>query len=89
MGLSVLSQAYALKVYAGWLGKCIGVRLGAPLEGRPFQDLREIMDYPPLSAGTLFGPEDDTSLALILARSVEDYGPDATTFQIGDRKSVV
>ncbi|MDY0019352.1 MAG: ADP-ribosylglycohydrolase family protein, partial [Anaerolineae bacterium] len=83
MELSVLSQAYALRVYAGWLGKCIGVRLGAPLEGRPTQDLKEITDYLPLPAGTLFGPEDDTSLALILARSVKDYGPDATTFQIG------
>ncbi len=83
MGLSTLSQAYALKVYAGWLGKCIGVRLGTPLEGQDPQALGEVTDYPPLPSDTLFGPEDDTSLALILARSVEDYGPDVTTFQIG------
>ena len=28
----MIPQDYNERVYAGWLGKCIGVRFGAPLE---------------------------------------------------------
>ena len=30
---------YNERVYAGWLGKCIGVRFGAPLEGWTYQEI--------------------------------------------------
>ena len=29
-----LSQKWIEKIYAGWLAKIIGIRLGAPVEGR-------------------------------------------------------
>jgi len=32
---------YAEQIYAGVLGKIIGVYLGRPVEGRPYADLRE------------------------------------------------
>ena len=28
-----ITENYMEKVYAGWLGKIIGIRLGAPIEG--------------------------------------------------------
>ena len=36
-----LPNDYAERVYAGWLGKCIGVRFGAPLEGWTYEEIRD------------------------------------------------
>ncbi len=30
---NVMRQEYIEKIYAGWLAKIIGIRLGAPIEG--------------------------------------------------------
>jgi hypothetical protein len=35
-----LPHDYAERVYAGWLGKCIGVRFGAPTESLTYKDIR-------------------------------------------------
>jgi ADP-ribosylglycohydrolase len=72
---------YDERVYAGWLGKCIGVRFGAPLEGWTFDDIRrnlgEVEHYLNEAPGKLFKPDDDTSLPMILIRALEDSGAGA------------
>ncbi|NOZ29960.1 MAG: ADP-ribosylglycohydrolase family protein [Chloroflexi bacterium] len=73
--VSRIPPDYDDRVYAGWLGKCIGVRFGAPLESWTY---REIMDNLGEVQGYLqdeskiFKPDDDTSLPLILIRALED-----------------
>jgi ADP-ribosylglycohydrolase len=82
---AILAENYPEKVYAGWLGKCIGVRLGAPVEGWTYQQIQdclgEITDFTPLPHGTVFRPDDDTSLPLLLIRAFLDH-PDQ--FSNGD-----
>lgn len=79
---------YDERVYAGWLGKCIGVRFGAPLEGWTYQEIRdnvgELTDYLREDADKIFKPDDDTSLPMILIRALEDCGtsPDITAQDI-------
>jgi ADP-ribosylglycohydrolase len=84
---SLLPSDYRERVYAGWLGKCIGVRLGAPVENWTADEiantLGEITDFLPLPAGKLFKPDDDTAVPMILIRALEDYGLDPTAAQIG------
>ncbi|MCG2769625.1 MAG: ADP-ribosylglycohydrolase family protein, partial [Anaerolineae bacterium] len=79
---------YAERVYAGWLGKCIGVRFGAPIEGWTYQEIRDnlgpVLDYLPLPPGKVFKPDDDTSMPMILIRALEEYGPDVTAAEIGE-----
>ena len=45
-----ITENYMEKVYAGWLGKIIGIRLGAPIEGWAYQRIRdvfgEVWSYP-------------------------------------------
>ena len=88
MSAEPLPADYAERVYAGWLGKCIGVRLGAPVENWTHQEIRdtlgEVRDFLPLPPGKLFKPDDDTAFPLVLLRAVEDFGLDATAEQIGE-----
>ena len=67
---------YNERVYAGWLGKCIGVRFGAPLEGWTYDEIRRnlgvVEGYLNEAPGKLFKPDDDTSLPMILIRALED-----------------
>ena len=45
-----ITENYMEKVYAGWLGKIVGIRLGAPIEGWTYQRIRdvfgEVWSYP-------------------------------------------
>lgn len=83
-----IPQDYDIRVYAGWLGKCIGVRFGAPVEGWSYQKIKdtlgEVTDYLPLPPGKLFKPDDDTSWPMLLVRALADYGPEVTAEQIGE-----
>ena len=86
--MSNIPSDYEHRVYAGWLGKCIGVRFGAPLENWTYQDIRdhlgELDGYLPLPEGKIFKPDDDTNLPLILIRALQYYGPEITAEQMGD-----
>ncbi len=79
---------YDNRVYAGWLGKCIGVRFGAPLEGWTYQEIRdtlgEVTEYLPLPAGKLFKPDDDTALPMLLIQALADYGAKVTAVNLGE-----
>lgn len=82
-----LPKDYRERVYAGWIGKCAGVRLGAPVENWTYQDIQNhlgpITDYLPLPPGKIFKPDDDTAAPMILIRALEDYGPGVTPEQVG------
>ena len=45
-----IPKNYFEKVYAGWLGKVVGIRLGAAVEGWSYQRIQkvfgELWDYP-------------------------------------------
>ncbi|MFQ5856489.1 MAG: ADP-ribosylglycohydrolase family protein [Anaerolineae bacterium] len=79
---------YGERVYAGWLGKCIGVRFGAPIENWTYEEIRDnlgdLEDCFPLPGGKIFKPDDDTSLPVILLRAVQDYGPEVSAGHIGE-----
>ncbi len=53
-----LPEDYAERVYSGWLGKCIGVRFGAPLENWTYQQIQdylgEVHAYLPIPEGKFF-----------------------------------
>lgn len=79
---------YETRVYAGWLGKCIGVRFGAPLENWTYQEIRDhlgfVETYLPLPAGKIFKPDDDTALPVVMLHALKDYGANITAEQMGD-----
>ena len=39
------------KIYAGWLGKMIGIRMGAPIEGFSYEQIKNIYGEPDGSPG--------------------------------------
>jgi len=83
-----LPNDYRERMYAGWLGKCIGVRFGGPVESWTAQDianhLGEVADFLPLPPGTIFKPDDDTAFPMVMIRALEDFGPSVTAEQMGE-----
>lgn len=83
-----LPADYDVRVYAGWLGKCIGVRFGAPLENWTYDHIRdhlgELEWYTFGEGGKVFKPDDDTCVPMILIRALEDFGDDPTAEQMGE-----
>ncbi|MBC7811608.1 MAG: ADP-ribosylglycohydrolase family protein [Burkholderiales bacterium] len=83
-----LPSDYNERVYAGWLGKVIGVRFGAPLENWTYEDIRdnlgELTGYLREDQGKIFKPDDDTAVPMILVRALEDYGPNASAADMGE-----
>ena len=72
--LIMMPSDYLEKVYAGWLGKVIGVRHGAPVEGWSHDDIMRIF---PGKQGFLldvdiFEPDDDINGPLFFLRALED-----------------
>ncbi|NLY52908.1 MAG: ADP-ribosylglycohydrolase family protein, partial [Firmicutes bacterium] len=86
-----LSHEYIEKVYAGVLGKIIGVYLGRPFEGwtchRIMEELGEVNYYVHEKLGKpLVVTDDDISGTFTFVRALEDYGfdRDLTPQQIGE-----
>ncbi len=69
---------YFARVYAGWLGKCIGVRHGAPVEGWTAEEIKRVYgddaggDY--LQTCDIFEADDDINGPYFLMRAMEDAG---------------
>ncbi len=86
--MTSLPSDYRDRVYAGWLGKCIGVRMGQPVESWTYKtiadNMGEISDFLPLPPGKIFKPDDDTAFPLVMIRALEDYGPGVTAEQMGE-----
>ena len=85
--MTSLPDDYRERVYAGWLGKCAGVRLGAPVESWTYRDIQNhlgpIKGYLPLPPGKIFKPDDDTCGPMVYIRALEDFGPRVTAEQMG------
>ncbi len=81
---------YREQIYAGVLGKTIGVYLGRPVEGWPYEKIRdrfgEIWYYKNHETGApLIVPDDDISGTFAFFRALRDsgYDPDITAETIG------
>ena len=79
------------QIYAGVVGKILGVYLGRPVEGWPYEKIsREFGDIHyyqnQFSQAPLIVPDDDISGTFAFIRSLEDHGyrPDLSSRQIGD-----
>jgi ADP-ribosylglycohydrolase len=70
-----LPSDYRDRVYAGWLGKCIGVHFGGPLESWTYEAIRdnlgEVETYLQPS-DKVFKPDDDLVMPLIMMRAFEE-----------------
>lgn len=74
-GIFILQNDYVKRVYAGWLGKVIGVRYGAPIE--MWSDERIAAFFGELNGYVThyndFAADDDTNGPLFFIRALEDY----------------
>lgn len=82
---------YKDRIYAGVLGKILGVYLGRPVEGWPYEKIRdrfgEIWYYKNHETGApLIVPDDDISGTFAFFRALRDHGfdPDLKAEEIGD-----
>lgn len=84
----IMKREYIEKIYAGWLAKIIGVRMGAPIEGWSYEKIREfygeLKGYP--VEYKQFAADDDTNGPLFFLRALGDstHGVDITPQDIGE-----
>lgn len=71
-----MPEKYLEKVYAGWLGKIIGIRLGAAIEGWTYEQIKntygELHSYPVEYKN--FAADDDSNGPIFFIRALEDCG---------------
>ncbi|CAG7615616.1 ADP-ribosylglycohydrolase family protein [Paenibacillus allorhizosphaerae] len=83
----VMQQDYVERVYAGWLGKVIGVRHGGNIENWTYERIErtfgEVTGY--LHEFKNFAADDDTNGPMFFLRALDDYtcGPEITAEQMG------
>lgn len=69
-----IPERYLHKLYSGWLGKLIGIRLGAPVEGWSYEKIKnvygELTHYPIQYKD--FAADDDSNGPLFFVRALED-----------------
>jgi ADP-ribosylglycohydrolase len=75
------------RIYAGFLGKAIGVRLGAPVEPTIWSYERILKTYGEITAYVRdfrnFAADDDTNGPVYFIRALRDYGLKATAADVG------
>lgn len=82
-----MKETYIEKIYAGFLGKLIGIRYGAPIEGWTYEQIRDIYgeldDY--IVDYRDFAADDDSNGPCFFIRALSDYTHtrDLTAEQIG------
>ncbi len=71
-----MKAEYIEKIYAGWLAKIIGIRLGAPVEGWTYEKIKniygELEHYPVLYRE--FAADDDSNGPLFFLKALENTG---------------
>ena len=83
-----MKPEYIEKIYAGWLAKIIGIRLGAPIEGWTYEKIKniygEIHDYPVDYRD--FAADDDSNGPIFFLRALEDSkeGKNLSAQAVGD-----
>ena len=74
----LMKEEYIEKIYAGWLGKMIGIRMGAPVEGFSYEQIKniygELDGYPIDYRGKEFAADDDSNGPLFFLCALEDSG---------------
>lgn len=69
-----MKQEYIENIYAGWLAKIIGIRLGAPIEGWTYEKIKntygDLRDYP--VDYHEFAADDDSNGPLFFLRALEE-----------------
>lgn len=80
-----IPENYFEKVYAGWLGKIIGIRLGAAIEGWTYEQIErvygDLRSYPVEYKN--FAADDDSNGPIFFIRALEDCG-DLSRFSAQD-----
>ena len=75
--MSHIPADYFERLYAGWLAKIIGIRLGAPIEGWTYEQIRrtycELTNYPVLYDE--FAADDDSNGPLFFLRALLEVKP--------------
>lgn len=72
----MIQKDYISRTYAGWLGKVIGIRMGAPIEGWPREKIelfygKEMKDY--VVDYKDFAADDDSNGPIFFIRGLEHY----------------
>ncbi len=85
--MSIIPHDYLERCYAGWIGKLIGIRYGAPVEGWTYDKIRlvhgdldgYVVDY------HMFAADDDSNGPMIFIRALRDsgYNKDLPAAEIG------
>lgn len=69
-----MKQEFIENIYAGWLAKIIGIRLGAPIEGWTYEKIKNIygeLEHYPVDYHE-FAADDDSNGPLFFLRALED-----------------
>lgn len=74
-----MKEEFIEKIYAGWLAKIIGIRLGAPIEGWTYHNIQNALGEPYgyITNYKNFAADDDSNGPLFLVRALEDNPPDS------------
>ena len=84
----MLKRKYLEQIYAGWLAKIIGIRLGAPVEGWTYEKIKNLygeIDGYLVDYAKHFAADDDSNGPLFFLRALEDRKGDKLTAQdVGD-----
>lgn len=84
----MICKDYMERLYAGWLGKIIGIRLGAPVESWTYEKIRNIYGEPDgyVQDFRTFAADDDSNGPLFFLRALENsgHGADMTAQDVGD-----
>lgn len=81
----MMVKDYYEKVYSGWLGKVIGVRLGIPVEGWSYERIKNEIGEPEgyIENYKMFAADDDTNGPVAFIRALEDYSVNANHEEMG------
>lgn len=86
--MAEMKREYVEKIYAGWLAKIIGIRLGAPVEGWSREQIQNIYGEPDGYVVDYrdFAADDDSNGPLFFLRALEDSkkGKDMTAQDVGE-----
>lgn len=82
----MIQKNYVERVYSGWLGKTIGVRLGAPIENWTYEKINKEVGEPEgyIHDYKMFAADDDTNGPMVFIRALEDFSTNITSEEIGD-----
>ena len=75
--MSYIPNDYIQRLYAGWLGKIIGIRLGAQIEGWSYQKIKDVygeLDHYPADYIN-FAADDDSNGPLFFLRALDQVRP--------------